>query len=418
MPTTTCEAKANILLVDDQPNNLLALEATLEGLGENLVKARSGPEALKCLLNNQFAVILLDVLMPGMDGIETAALIRQREKTQRTPIIFLTAIWQSEMHMFKGYSVGAVDYLFKPVMPEILKSKVRVFVELFKKTEEVKRQAGQLRENERQEHERKLAEAREGWEAERLDLEIGLARQIQQKLFPASAPACPGFDIYGTSLPAAATGGDYFDYIPMRDDSIGIVIGDVAGHGLGPALLMSATRAYLRAFALNCPAVAEILSRANSALAIDIGDGRFVTLMLARLDPRSRSFGYCNAGHPPAYIFDSAGAVKSILASTSLPLGIEAEGHFPEEKAIVLDPGDLVLLLTDGVMEASAPAGNMFGIARALEIVRANRNRTAREIVQVLAREVDEFTQFQRQLDDITAIVIKVDPAIGNRPVA
>jgi len=117
MPTTTCEAKANILLVDDQPNNLLALEATLEGLGENLVKARSGPEALKWLLNDQFAVILLDVLMPGMDGFETAALIRQREKTQRTPIIFLTGIGQSEMHMFKGYSVGAVDYLFKPVMP-------------------------------------------------------------------------------------------------------------------------------------------------------------------------------------------------------------------------------------------------------------------------------------------------------------
>jgi serine phosphatase RsbU (regulator of sigma subunit) len=176
---------------------------------------------------------------------------------------------------------------------------------------------------------------------------------------------------------------------------------------------MSATRAYLRALALNCPAVAEILSRANSALATDIGDGRFVTLMLARLDPRSRSFDYCNAGHPSAYICDSAGTVKAILASTSMPLGIEPEGHFPEERAVVLDPGDLVLLLTDGVMEASAPAGNMFGIARALEIVRANRNRTAREIVQVLAREVDEFTQFQRQLDDITAVVIKVDPAIS-----
>ena len=247
MATMNCREKASVLLVDDQPNNLLALEATLEGLGQNLVKARSGPEALKSLLNNQFAVILLDVLMPGMDGFETAELIRQREKTQRTPIIFLTAIGQNDLHMFKGYSVGAVDYLSKPVVPEILKSKVRVFVDLFEKTEEVKRQAGQLREIERQEHERKLAEARQRWEAERLRLEIGLARKIQQKLFPASAPACAGFDIHGISRPAAATGGDYFDYIPMLDGNIGIVIGDVTGHGLGPALLMSATRAYLRA---------------------------------------------------------------------------------------------------------------------------------------------------------------------------
>ncbi len=168
MPMMNRDEKANILLVDDQPNNLLALEATLEGLGQNLVKARSGPEALKWLLNHQFAVILLDVLMPDMDGFETAELIRQREKTQRTPIIFLTAIGQNDMHMFKGYSVGAVDYLSKPVMPEILKSKVRVFVELFEKTEEVKRQAGQLREIDRQEHERKLAEVKQRWEAERL----------------------------------------------------------------------------------------------------------------------------------------------------------------------------------------------------------------------------------------------------------
>src|SRR5258708_1654591 len=179
MPMMNRDEKANILLVDDQPNNLLALEATLEGLGQNLVKARSGPEALKWLLNHQFAVILLDVLMPGMDGFETAELIRQREKTQRTPIIFLTAIGQNDMHMFKGYSVGAVDYLSKPVMPEILKSKVRVFVELFEKTEEVKRQAGQLREIERQEHERKLAEVKQRWEAESLRLEVGIARKIQ-----------------------------------------------------------------------------------------------------------------------------------------------------------------------------------------------------------------------------------------------
>ncbi|MCA1993321.1 MAG: response regulator [Coleofasciculus sp. S288] len=138
------EEKVNVLLVDDHPENLLALEAILGSLGQNLVRANSGAEALRCLLQQDFAVILLDVHMPEMDGFETATLIRNRERSRFTPIIFLTAFSKSEKLMFKGYSLGAVDYLFKPIEPEILLSKVSVFVELFKKTAEVKRQATQL----------------------------------------------------------------------------------------------------------------------------------------------------------------------------------------------------------------------------------------------------------------------------------
>ena len=138
------EPKVNVLLVDDQPENLLALEALLGRLGQNLVKAKSGEEALRCLLKQDFAVILLDVQMPGIDGFETAALIRSRERSRHTPIIFLTAFSSSDTRISKGYALGAVDYLLKPIEPEILTSKVTVFVDLFKKTEEVKRQAAQL----------------------------------------------------------------------------------------------------------------------------------------------------------------------------------------------------------------------------------------------------------------------------------
>jgi PAS domain S-box-containing protein len=141
-------SKANLLLVDDRPQNLLALEAILEPLGQNLVTANSGPEALKHLLHDDFAVILLDVQMPEMDGFETASLIKQREKTRSVPIIFLTAISKDSTHVFRGYSAGAVDYLFKPFDPEILRSKVAVFIELYEKTEQLKRQAEQLREQE------------------------------------------------------------------------------------------------------------------------------------------------------------------------------------------------------------------------------------------------------------------------------
>lgn len=136
--------RVNILMVDDQPNNLMALEAMLEGAGLNLVKADSGLKALKSLLDEDFAVILLDVQMPGLDGFETATLIREREKSRHTPIIFVTALSRSDTNVFKGYSLGAVDYLFKPIVPEILRSKVSVFVDLFRKTEEIKKQSREL----------------------------------------------------------------------------------------------------------------------------------------------------------------------------------------------------------------------------------------------------------------------------------
>ena len=134
----------NVLLVDDHPENLVALEAILDGLGQNLVKADSGEEALRALLHQDFAVILLDVQMPGMDGFEAATLIRQRQRSRNTPIIFLTAFSTSDELMVKGYSLGAVDYLFKPLNPAILASKVTAFVELFQKRFEVERQAAQL----------------------------------------------------------------------------------------------------------------------------------------------------------------------------------------------------------------------------------------------------------------------------------
>jgi PAS domain S-box-containing protein len=137
--------RVNILLVDDQANNLLALESILSDMGQNLVCASSGNEALRHLLQRDFAVILLDVQMPDLDGFETAELIRERDRSRGTPIIFLTALSRSETNVFRGYELGAVDYIFKPFHADILRSKVQVFVELFRKREELKRQAQELR---------------------------------------------------------------------------------------------------------------------------------------------------------------------------------------------------------------------------------------------------------------------------------
>jgi len=140
-PADVADEKVNILIVDDRADKLLAHEVVLGELNQNLVRARSGTEALRCLLREDFAVILLDVNMPGMDGFETAKLIRQRPRNETTPIIFISAVNDTETHVSRGYSLGAVDYIRTPVVPEILRAKIAVFVDLYKKTEQIKRQA-------------------------------------------------------------------------------------------------------------------------------------------------------------------------------------------------------------------------------------------------------------------------------------
>ena len=153
------DVRANLLLVDDVEENLVALRAILEPLDQNLVLARSGEQALRELLLRDFACILLDVQMPGLDGFETASLIKQRERTRHVPIIFLTAISKEERHVFRGYTAGAVDYIFKPFEPEVLRGKVAVFIDLHNKTQELRRQSELLRERELAE-ERRVSEER------------------------------------------------------------------------------------------------------------------------------------------------------------------------------------------------------------------------------------------------------------------
>src|SRR3954452_20991952 len=160
-PIKDAEDKVNILVVDDRPDKLLTYEVMLGDLEENLVCARSGKEALRCLLKQDFAVILLDVNMPGMDGFETASLIRQRPRSETTPIIFISAVNDTETHVSRGYSLGAVDYILTPVVPEILRAKIAVFVDLFKKTEQVKRQAEEREKLIREQAARAEAEARQ-----------------------------------------------------------------------------------------------------------------------------------------------------------------------------------------------------------------------------------------------------------------
>ncbi len=234
------------------------------------------------------------------------------------------------------------------------------------------------------------------------------AAAIQARLWPRAPPALAGFDIAGASHPAEFAAGDYFDYVAMPDGSVGFVVGDVSGHGLGPAIVMALTYAHVRSLVQIYSQPAEILTRVNRFLVDETEP--FVTLLFARLVPNTRSLTWINAGHPPGLILDSTNNIKTRLESTTVPLAVLPNPEFCSHDAVTLESGDMVLLLTDGILEARSAADTQFGIAGALEIVAANRSRPAGEIVAAIVRGVREFCSPEKPKDDITAMVIKVGP--------
>ena len=234
--------------------------------------------------------------------------------------------------------------------------------------------------------------------------EFRIAQEIQQKLFPVQSPKFQGFDIAGATFPADCTGGDYFDFIPMVDRGLGVVVGDVSGHGLGPALLMIETRAILRSLALTLTDVGEIVTQANGFLAQDT-DNYFITLFLAHLDPDRQSLTYASGGHR-GYLLRWRGNVE-ILDSTGVALGVVPDIKVPISERIQLEEDDILLLLTDGIEEAASPSGNCFGVRRIIELARFLRKEPAKRIVDMLYQAVVQFTQRKTQQDDITAVVVK-----------
>lgn len=240
----------------------------------------------------------------------------------------------------------------------------------------------------------------------RLEEQLRAARTIQERLLPEAAPKLAGVDIAGVSFPANSVGGDYFDFIPLPGGVMGVVVADVSGHGLGPALLMAETRAYLRSLATIHEDVSQILTLTNRVLTDDT-EGEFVTLFFAALDPRRRTFIYAGAGHE-AYLFEPAGQMQQ-LSSTSLPLGIERDLVVPCGPTIRLATGQVYLLLTDGVAETESREGVPFGNERVFDIVKEHRAGPAQGIIESLRGELERFSSQQPQVDDITIVAIKIE---------
>jgi phosphoserine phosphatase RsbU/P len=237
--------------------------------------------------------------------------------------------------------------------------------------------------------------------------QMSLARAVQQQFYRRPPPQIDGYDLDGAAFPADAIGGDYFDFVMLPDNCIGIAIGDVSGHGVSSALLMAELRAYLRAYAKQSSDIGEILTQVNNALVSDLEQGRYATLIFCRLHPGYGTLVYANAGHTPGFILDSAGKIKRTLDSTDIPLGFLPDHKFGCSDPISLYPDDILALLTDGITEAEKPDQSWFGVEPALECIHAHRKESAREIVNKLYQVVRDFSDGMPQADDITAVICK-----------
>lgn len=252
--------------------------------------------------------------------------------------------------------------------------------------------------------ERKQAEAR----LRVKDAESIAAAEIQTHLLPQEAPQVPGFDIAGRCYPAETAAGDHFDYLRLSDGTLLLVMGDVSGHGIGPAILAADFCARLRTLSEITCDVAEMARRINAGLYRETAGEKFVTAILGRLDPKSRCLTYVNAGHPPAIVLNSTGEIKAHLARGGLSFAIVPETSYLADEPLQLVDGDLLFFYTDGLVEFGHDGGPFFGIERALQVVQAKRDRPAAEIIESLYQAACQFARPGKPHDDITAIVVKV----------
>ena len=239
------------------------------------------------------------------------------------------------------------------------------------------------------------------------EFNLRVAQEVQKNLYKNSA-SLPGFDLAGATYSADETNGDYFDFIPLADGHLGLVIGDVSGHGIGAALIMASARAYLRAFAKTESDPGRLLTLLNRELAADLREHKFITMILARINPQRRVLDYAGAGHEPAYLLDADGQVKETLASQGIPMGILKEVVYSKSGEIELQAGDVALFLTDGISEACTEDGPRFGASHAIECVAKHQGLGSQEIITALYQEVRAFICDQPHQDDITSIIMQV----------
>jgi serine phosphatase RsbU (regulator of sigma subunit) len=252
-----------------------------------------------------------------------------------------------------------------------------------------------------------LREAETKRQAERLRHDLEVARSIQQSLLPTTTPKIEGYEIAGWNQPADQTGGDYYDWQVLPDGRLLVALGDVTGHGIGPALLAAVCRAYVRANFTPEHEMLTAMERVNNALSRDVGPNRFVTFVAVICTPSSSRVELLSAGHGPLFLYLLREDLFNAMPAQGLPLGLMADLGSDPPKLLELAAGDILVLATDGFFEWANAGDEQFGVERMEDSIRASREKPPAEIISALYKAVIEFSGGTKQDDDLTAVVIK-----------
>jgi phosphoserine phosphatase RsbU/P len=339
-------------------------------------EAADGADALPQIAALTPDVVFLDIQMPGLSGLDVAA----RLEAPRPRVVFCTAFDQFAIDAFEHH---AVDYLLKPINRERL---MRTVARISGDVDEQRRQTRQIAQH--------LDEQRE-------------AERTQARLLPTSGTAVQGLDCAGTCRPARGVGGDYYDFLRLDADRVGLTLGDVSGKGTYAGILAAALQARMQALVsrgIHDPA--RILGELNILTAGTMEGNRFATVACAAYDRVKKTLAYSSAGHPPTAIVGADGTVQ-LLESTGPAIGWGADQRF-DEVVVGVHSGDVLALCSDGVTEAASPSGDLFGTEGLLHVLQTSRHRPAAEIVRDVMDALDRFTQGATAEDDRTLVVARI----------
>ena len=375
-----------ILVVDDTPSNIQSLAATLKPAGYQVLVATNGQQALDVMAKVRPDLILLDIMMPIMDGFEACANIKANADWHDIPIIFLTAKTETA-DLVKGFELGAVDYVSKPFNAHELMARVHTHLTVDRLRTSVSEKNAALEKAQRQ-----------------MSAELDLARAMQVAILPSRFPVAPGCEGAARMLPATTMGGDFYDFIELPGGRIGLVMADVSGKGVPAAFFMAVARTNLNALAANASGPADCLQRTNDVLLTQNPMDLFVTVFYAVFDPATGVLTYSNGGHNPPLLRRANGHVEMLTSAAGLVLGMFPASY--DEDSVQFAPGDTLVLYTDGVTEAFNVEVQMYEEARLVERVRDDGGATAKGLVTAIFDSVIGFSGAAPQSDDITVAVL------------
>ena len=376
-----------ILIVDDEPINIDVLSGLLKK-DYRLIVATNGERALQAAASGNPDLILLDIMMPDMDGYEVCRRLKADTATRDIPVMFVTAMSEVGDEAL-GFELGAADYITKPVSAPVLRARVKTQLALAQGRKELQ-----------------AAYATIKAQKERMQGELDVGRDLQMNMMPQDFPAAPEYKDFFLSAslePARELGGDFYDFFFLDDARLCLCVGDVSGKGVPAALFMAVTRTLIRSCTEHSHSTADILSSVNATLGTDNESCMFVTLFIAVYDIHSGELVYSNAGHNPPCISAADGRIRR-LDRRHGPVAGAMQGISYAEDRVALAPGDTLLMFTDGITEATNSAGELFGEARLLDLLTPGQAPAA--LIKTIITHVHDFEGEAEQADDITVMVL------------